>query len=262
MKHFTFAGALALAAMLSAPAPVSAQPFNDGFESYPLGSFTSQGGWEDFGGFILPSVSTLQAHSGSQSLRLSEGTGSGNGYGSDVWRNFSASPISGKVLNFSYWQFIENSVDSIGFMYLSTGAMDNTFQTGLDLRVGATSAGNAFGGNLLVVQDIAGQATLMVSPVSKIMGRWVEYNMTIDLIANTYNMSYDGASVVSGLQWDTTPGDGVTFGGIDFWMQVGNANGINAAVFYDDFRLVEVPEPSTLLLAPLGLLLLKLRRRR
>lgn len=262
LKHLARGGVLVVAAMLAAPAPVSAQPFNDGFESYPVGSFTSQGGWEDFGGFILPSVSTLQAHSGTKSLRLSEGTGSGNGYGADVWRNFSASPIIGKVLNFSYWQFIEGSVDTIAFMYISTGSMPGTFQTGLDLRAGATSAGNVFGPSMLVVQDIAGNPTLMAAPVAKVTGRWVEYNMTIDLVANTYNLLYDGASIVSGLQWDTTPGDGVTFGGIDFWNQLGNANGINDAVFYDDFRLVEVPEPSALMLAPLGLLLLKLRRRR
>ncbi|MFO1513410.1 MAG: PEP-CTERM sorting domain-containing protein [Verrucomicrobiota bacterium] len=138
--------------------------------------------------------------------------------------------------------------------------MPSSFQTGLDLRAGATTAGNAFGANMLVVQDISGNPTLMTSqPI--VTGRWVEYNMTINLIANKFDMQYDGLNVVSGAQWDTTPGDGVTFGGIDFWMQIGNANGINNAVYYDDFRLVEVPEPSSLVLAPLGLLLLKLRRK-
>jgi hypothetical protein len=251
---------LVLAVILGATAPASAAAiFSDGFESYAAGTLPPQGGWTDFGGSQPITVSTVQAHSGTRSMRLSEGTATG-GYGSDVFRNFLGTPISGTVLNFSYWQFIENSVDSVAFMYISTGSMPGTFQTGLDLRAGATTAGNAFGANMLAVQDIGGAATLMAfQPI--VTGRWVEYNLSIDLIANQFNMSYDGVSVMSGTQWDTTPGDGVTFGGINFWMQIGNANGINAGVYYDDFSLVAVPEPSALVLAPLGLVLLKLRRR-
>lgn len=258
MKAFTLAGTLVVAAMLSGSTPVSAQIFSDGFESYPVGNFTSLGRWNDFGGAEPLSISTAQAHSGTRSLRLGESTGN---YGSDVYLNFQNAPINGKIVNLSYWQFIESSVDTIGFMYISTGAMPSAFQTGLDLRAGATSAGNVFGANMLTVQDISATPTLMASRPN-ITGRWVEYNLTIDLVANKFDMLYDGASVLTGAQWDTTPGDGVTLGGIDFWMQLGNANGINNSVYYDDFRLVEVPEPSALVLAPIGLLLLKFRRRR
>jgi hypothetical protein len=252
-NHLTLSGLLVLAATLGAtiPAPAAAI-FGDGFESYPVGNFTSQGGWEDFGGSQPLSISTVQAHSGTKSMRLSEGTASGNGYGSDVYLNFQATPISGSLLNLSYWQFIESSVDSIGFMYISTGDMPNTFQTGLDLRAGATTAGNVFGPNMLVVQDIGGAATLMAYRPT-ITGRWVEYNMTINLVANQFDMKYDGATIVSGAQWDTTPGDGVTLGGIDFWMQLGNANAVNNFVYYDDFSLVAVPEPSVLALGGFGL---------
>jgi hypothetical protein len=262
-KHLVLTGGLVLAALLGAQAPVSAQIFSDGFESYPVGVLPPQGGWNDFGGSQPITVSTLQAHSGTRSMRLSEGTdtqgGATTGYGSDVWLNFAAAPISGRIVNFRYWQFVESSVDSIAFMYISTGAMPNSFQTGLDLRAGATTAGNVFGPNMLVVQDQGGQPTLMAArPI--VTGRWVEYNMTINLVANRFDMSYDGVSVISNGQWDTTPGDGVTLGGMDFWMQLGNANGINNGVFYDDFSLVQVPEPSALLLAPLAVGLVMFRR--
>lgn len=263
-QRLTLSAVLVLTVLLGATAPVSAATiFSDGFESYAAGTLPPQGGWTDFGGSQPVTVSTAQAHSGTRSMRLSEGTdtlgGQSTGYGSDVYRNFPGTPISGKVVNFSYWQFIENSVDSVALMYISTGSMPNNFQTGLDLRAG-TLNGNNSGPNMFVVQDVADTPTLIAQqPVVK--GRWVEYNMTIDLIANKFNMSYDGANILSGAQWDTTPGDGITFGGIDFWMQLGNANGVNAFVYYDDFSLVEVPEPSALVLAPLGLALLKLRRR-
>jgi hypothetical protein len=84
----------------------------------------------------------------------------------------------------------------------------------------------------------------------------------VNLATNTYNFSYNGNQIVTGLQWDRTPGDGVSFGGLDFWMQLGNANAVNEFVYYDDFSLVAVPEPSSLLLAPIGFAFFKLRRRR
>jgi hypothetical protein len=255
------------AALCGLASPASAQLiFSDGFESYPGGTLPPQGGWTDFGGSQPIVVSTTQAHSGTNSMRLSEGTdtigGTTSGYGSDIFRNFlPTGTITSGTVNFAFWQFIEPAVDSVAFVYISTGRMPDTFQTGLDLR-GDTINSIGFGNSLLVVQDVAGQPTAFgLRPI--VTGRWVEYNMTINLSANTYTFSYDGVAATAGT-WDTTPGDGVSLGGMDVWMQNGNANAVNNFVYYDDFTMtvVPVPEPSAVLLTPFGLGLWAYRRRR
>jgi hypothetical protein len=234
--------------------------FTDGFESYPVGNLPPQGGWTDFGGTQPIRVSTAQAHSGTKSMQLSEGTGTlggtSTGYGSDIYKNFAnAGVLTTGTYNLSYWQFVETGVDSVAFMYISTGRMPTTFQTGLDLRAD-TWGGSGVGVGMLVVQDVGGQATLVAPPQNLVLGRWVEHSMTVNLNANTYSYSYDGITVVPNGQWDTTPGDGVSLGGLNFWMQLGNANAQNQSVYYDDFALTLVPEPAsaiTGLLACLGL---------
>src|SRR4051812_26817233 len=76
--------------ILACAAPAFGQ-IVDGFESYSAGSFPG-GGWTDFGGSQPIIVSTTQAHTGTKSMRLSEGTdtigGTTTGYGSDVYKNF------------------------------------------------------------------------------------------------------------------------------------------------------------------------------
>lgn len=86
--------------------------------------------------------------------------------------------------------------------------------------------------------------------------------MDIDLGLNQYTYRYDGNTVVTNGQWDTTPGDGVTLGGLNVWMQLGNANGQNAFVYYDDFNLRVVPEPAAALMGILSLVGLGAFRRR
>src|SRR5689334_22879646 len=115
MKHALFAVVAALAATGTA----SAQ-FSDGFETYAPGVLPPQGGWVDFGGSQPVTVSTTRAHSGTRSMRLSEGTdtlgGTSTGYGSDVYKNFApAGTITTGWWQFSYWQFIDQGVDSVAF---------------------------------------------------------------------------------------------------------------------------------------------------
>jgi hypothetical protein len=115
---------------------------------------------------------------------------------------------------------------------------------------------------MLVVQDVAGTPTLQVAPVALVTGRWVEHSIDINLNANTYNYRYDGAAIVTGGTWNTTPGDGISLGGMNFWVQVGNANGQNTAVYFDDFNLTAIPAPTTLALLALPGALAARRRRR
>lgn len=269
MKRFVAACALVVGISLVSSAPVSAQAFTEGFETYPVGLFVppTVNGWTDFGGSQPINISTTQAFAGTKSMRLSEGTdtigGQTTGYGSDVYRDFlPTGVVSGGKYQFSWRQFTETGVDSIGFMYISTGRVGlGNFATGLDLRSSAAATGNAAGTNMLVVQDVGATPTLF-GTAPQVFGAWSFFDVFIDLDNNMYNLSYNGSPVVTGLQWDRNPGDGVTLGGFDFWMQIGNADAVNKFVYYDNFSLVAVPEPSSMLLAPIGLAGWKLLRRR
>jgi len=274
MKSFVWALALCVGVTLLAPSQSSAQVFTDGFEAYPTGTFATvpTNGWTDFGGTQPVVISTTQAHSGTKSMRLAEGANAGNpvspGYGSDIFRNFlpAGTTTSGKYV-FSYWQFVETGVDTMAFNFHSTGFINAVtgagFQTGLDLRTASDPAGALQGGNgILAVQQV-GTSNIIFGSATQIFGAWAQHNLFIDLDNNTYNYTYNGSPVVTGLQWDRDTSDGVSLGGFDFWMQFNNTNNTTNFVYYDDFSLTAVPEPTSMLLAPMGgLLFWKLRRRK
>ena len=223
--------------------------FSDNFDTYAAGAAPG-GTWVDFGGSQPLVISTTQAHSGANSLRLSEGTdtlgNSSTGYGSDVFTNLGlTTPLTSGQHTLSYWQFIEPGVDSVAFGFFTSGLLPATFETGVDLRA-ATFDAFGVGTGMLVVQDIGNppSATLVAAPVPLVTGAWAEIKYEIDLGTNLYNFSYNGTQMVTGLQWDTNPANGASLGGINLWMQLGNTNGTNSFVYYDDFQLVSVPEPA------------------
>jgi hypothetical protein len=248
MKIFTRFG-VAVAVGLVVSGQASAQIFSDGFESYAAGSnINMQGGWNDFGGALLTTVSSTQAHTGANSMRLEEGPPGGAmpGYGSDVYRNFGPQITSG-IINYRYWQFVEAGVDTIAFQYHSTGVMPTTFATGLEIRGAADgTTGVAPGSTLMAIQG-----TTIVGTAPQVFGAWAEHNMTINLDANTFTYSYNGMPLVTNGTWDAAAPP--EFGGINYWMQFGNANAVNNFVYYDDFTLTIVPEPTSMALAGLGL---------
>jgi hypothetical protein len=245
-----------------AMAPAALGQFNDGFETYGLGTLPPQGGWTDFGGTQAVTVSNVQAHSGTKSMRLLEGAGgANNGYGSDVFKNFfPGGPATTGAYNLTYWQFMETGMDTVSFMYLTTGSLPTTFATGLDLRADP-HGGSGVGAGMLVVQDTP-NPTLQVPAISLVTGRWVEHSIDIDLGANTYTYRYDGVARVTNGTWDTTPGNGVALGGLNFWVQVGNANGTTQAVYFDDFSLTAIPSPASAALLVIPGVLGARRRRR
>ncbi len=267
MKRFLVTCAIVAGIFLCVPASASAQVFTDGFESYALGTLPAVNGWTDFGGTQPNVVSSTQAHSGTKSIRQSEGaSGANNGYGSDLFRNFLPAGVTttGKF-RFTYWQFVETGLDTVAFNYHSTGHIDISgtgFQTGLDLRTNSNAGGAAGpGNNILAVQQV-GVSNLIFGSTAQIYGSWVEHLLDIDLDNNIYGYKYNGLAVVAGQPWDRDLTDGVSLGGFNFWVQVGNANNLTNFVYYDDFSLTAVPEPSSMLLAPLGFAAWKLRRRK
>jgi hypothetical protein len=268
MNRFLVACAFVAGVSLLAPAPASAQVFTDGFESYAPGTLPNVNGWTDFGGTQFNVVSTTQAHSGTQSIRQSEGTtaSGNNGYGSDLFRNFLPAGVTttGKY-SFSYWQFIEPGLDTVAFNFHSTGFITISgtgFQTGLDLRTNSNTGGATGPGSTILAVQQVGASNLIFGSTAQIYGSWVQHSLDIDLDNNLYTYKYNGNLVVGGQPWDRDLTDGVSLGGFNFWVQVGNANNITNFVYYDDFSLTAVPEPSSMLLAPLGIAGWKLLRRR
>jgi hypothetical protein len=236
------------------PAPASAQIFSDGFESYVAGSnINGQGGWVDFGGALITTVSSTQAQTGLNSMRLEEGPPGGAmpGYGSDVYRNFGPLITTGTI-NLSFAQFVDTGVDTVGNLFISTGAMPTTFQGGLWILTASGPGGTPAPGTNLILTRGATDAPL-APPVAQVFGAWANHSLTVNLDANTFDYSYNGSPVVTGGIWDTVPGDGVSFGGINFWMQFGNANAVNNFMYFDNFNLTVVPEPSSIALASLAM---------
>lgn len=259
MNRFFVACAFIAGVTVLAPTSASAQVFTDGFESYASGSvLPPQGGWSDFGGTEAINVSSTQARTGANSMRLREGvSGANQGYGSDIFRNFGGLITTGTV-NFSYWQFVEAGVDTIAFNYVSTGAMPTTFQTGLDIRTVADGTGALAGGTTV----LAVQGNTIVGSTPQVFGAWTQHSLSVNLDANTFNYTYNNLPVVTGAVWDAAAP--VSFGGINFWMQFNNTNVTQDFVYYDDFSLtvVAVPEPSSMLLGAVGIAGWRLVRRR
>lgn len=236
--------------------PSAFAQWSDGFESYAVGILPPQGGWTDFGGTQTINVSGTQVHSGTKSMRLREGTTANDGYGSDVFYNFNGGvPITAGTWNFSWWQFMQG--DTVSFMFVTTGVLPATFNTGLDLRADPS---NVFGlGNSLLAVQADPNAPDLKGSAPIVQNRWVEHSITVNLDANKYDYSYDGAALVTNGVWtySGTP----ALGGFNFWMQLHNTDTLLTFTYFDDFNLVLVPAPGAAGLLGLGGLLMARRRR-
>lgn len=241
-------------------APSALAQWSDGFEAYAVGTLPPQGGWTDFGGTQPIAVSTTQAHTGTKSMRLREGTAANTGYGSDIFINPPGTILSTGEWTLSWWHYSTGDCDD--FMFVSTGAMPGTFNEGLFIYY---DVANRFIANtppvLMAVQgaNIIGTGTL-------VQNVWAEHRIEINLYDNKMDYFFNGAQIVNDAAWDATlgPGPGATLGGFNFWKQFQPAAGANATqdfTFYDDFNLALVPAPGSAALLGLGGLLMARRRR-
>lgn len=230
---------------------VGSQAFavTDGFESYSLGNIDGQGNWTDFGGTLTPDVSTEQAHTGTQSLKLTANPAEPDGYGSDVFQNI-PTQTSG-VWNLSYWIYVPDDFRGASILHLAentivAGDIDMDFGLQLVVEVADMTQTDPAINRFLGSQDgVNGTMDATIIP-----NQWVEVTADIDLDNNTVSASYGGTQVFSGA-WDpdpTGPSDVPALGGFDAWVQGTDAVG---SVYYDNFSLV--PEPATNLLCLVGL---------
>lgn len=231
--------------------------WTDDFESYSVGDINGQSLWVDFGGTLTSDVSTDQARSGSNSLKLTLNPVDPNpidlpGYGSDVYLDF-AEPISSGVWELSYWMYLPSEFNGVAYSFFSEGAVgEGDFNFGMQLLADADPRSDIFSyfdGENAPITDL-------------VKDQWVEVSAKIDFDTNQLELSYNGALFVSG-PWDPDSGADATAGtslaGMDLWVEAGTVG----SVYYDDFSLTQVPEPSSTSLFLLGLsgMLLRSRRR-
>ncbi len=212
------------------------------FESYTVGDINGQGPWVDFGGSLLTNVSTAQAFSGTKSLELQS---DGTNYGSDVYIvNLDGAPITSGKWSLSFQTFLPTGFDSHVALYQSQGAMPATFELG------------AFP----VIQGNNGVIVNGASSTPLVFNAWTKFEMTIDLDADTLEISYGGTSFHSGV-WDTDAPGAPSIGGLNWW-QAGPNPSAGISAYIDDISLTQVPEPSSAALLGLGGLALMFRRRK
>lgn len=240
--------------------------WTDNFDSYAAGNFTSlSGGWTEFAGAAEPvAISTDVAHSGNHSLKLIEGPSSGNGYGSDVFVNFPTLLTSGQY-QFRFWQFVETGFDSTSDLFITEGLLPGAFDTGLDI---ATDGGNIFGGGQAIIPWQYTTTAAFIPPTTTLaaiqFGQWAEHVVNINLDADTFSYTYNGATVVANAPWNITAA-APALAGMNIWVgnEVGsNADNVVQAIYYDDFSLTAVPEPSAGLLVAIGCAAVGMRRRK
>ena len=248
----SFARACAFAAlaisMLSLQSAHAQVLISDDFEAYAVGDINGQGGpWVDFGGTLTSDVSTTFASSGSQSLKLSVNPieVANPGYGSDVWAGLDA-PISSGKFELGFNLFVPTRFNGINYNFISEGFVgppDFNFDFGMYLIADGVADVFAYSA------DVAATAPL-------VRDAWTPVLAEIDLDNNLVDVYYNGEHLITNT-WDVGV-EPASLQSINMWAQ----EGTTGAVYFDDFTLTQVPEPSTGLLGLIGLAGLGLLRRR
>jgi hypothetical protein len=152
---------------------------SDGFEAYPDGALSGQGGWEIwYSGGNDGNVVSGGAHSGNKSMAMVPGT--------DAVHRFN---INGGVWDLSVWTFIPSgSVDAYFIMMNQYGdaATDNW---SVQVRF------NGDPGNPVV------ESQFDLATVPAILDTWVEFRAELDLDGDVVNTFYGGTPLGVNLSW-------------------------------------------------------------
>jgi hypothetical protein len=237
MKALLFFGAVV--GLVLAPSAAMAN-WSDNFDSYAPGSINGQGGWQGWGGApaAAGTVVTTPFLSPPQSQEIgaaSDSVHQYSGYTSGSW-------------TYSAWQYIPGSYTGATYFILLNQYDDPGLTDNWSMQVEFNSTANA-------AQVILYSGAVAGTPIPIVRDQWVEIRDVIDLTADTQSVYYNNqllltTSWTNGIQ-ATTPGI-LNIAAVDLY-------GNNASsVWYDDMSLT--PEPASLVLLGLGLLLVTRRR--
>jgi uncharacterized repeat protein (TIGR01451 family) len=205
-------------ALITAMVAVAGGPFSEDFDSYNDGDqMHGVNGWKGWGNDVNAGalVSNLQSRSGPNSVDVNTA--------SDLVHEFSAS--SGQWI-LTAWQYIPGNVTGQPY-FIVLNTYDDPCATcnwSLQLCFDPTS-GNVF-------DDSA--ATCSGNSVPFVTDQWAEIRLEIDLDADSFDVYYNNAALVTAGVWSqhTSGGGTATIGALDLW-----SNG-SSAVYYDDISLV------------------------
>jgi len=207
--------------------------FSESFDSYPTGPLCDHNAWEEWVGSAdtCGGVTTEQAFSGENSLKIVGNVGGATGLGDDTVRRFSG--VTSGRWTFSAMSFVPKDATGIAYLnLLSTyddppGSPVSDFRWSLQVHFDADSN--------QVVADFGAGAT----PLFK--GRWVEFRVEINLDTDRADYFYDGTRFVQDRSWSC--GVGAPFCGtqariqaLDLYAGEPASNG-SSGTYFDDISL-------------------------
>lgn len=218
------------ALFLAAALPASAD-WSDNFDSYPTGSVAGQGGWQGWTGnaAVAGTVSTTFASSGPNSLQLVAGN--------DTVQPFTG--VNSGSWTLSFQQYLPSSSSGSSWTILMNQYPNNlnwSVQVLADLSAG-----------LIGVFDGAG--TQQGVTLSLVRDQWVNMRFDINLSANSVT-SYYNNTLFGTMPWQS--GGINQLQGLDLYPDEGAGTAQVGAIYYDNFQLTAVPEPSSLALLLIG----------
>ncbi|HNQ88669.1 MAG TPA: PEP-CTERM sorting domain-containing protein [Verrucomicrobiota bacterium] len=212
------------------------------FDSYTLGSINGQGGWEGWTGnaAVAGTVTAEQAFSGTQSQKVVKGNDSVHPF----------TQVNSGQWTLSMQQYIPSTASGQIYTILL-----NSYPNNLNWSVQTLADASA---NLIGQFDGSGGSGQHGSSLALVKDQWVELRYEIDFAANSVSAFYNG-SLMGTHSWQY---NGINeLQAIDLYPDEGAETGLVGAVYYDDIKLQQIPEPGTLALLGLGGLALALRRR-
>ncbi len=190
---------LSIIILSACAAPLAAQGISDNFDGYTPGNLCTQSTWQEWCGStdVCGEVSTEQANSSPNSLKLVGNVGGGGGLGDDTVHRFN---ITSGQWTFKLMTFCPDGMTGTGFLIMLNTYLDEScagtnnwsLQVWLDADLGTVHA------------DFDNET------VPLIQGRWVEFRAEIDLDADLVDYYYDGVQFVFDKSWK----DGLSGGGV------------------------------------------------
>lgn len=231
VKHLWLQTSCVFSALILASALPASADWSDNFDSYPTGSVAGRGNWQGWTGnaAVAGTVSTAFASSGPNSLQLVAGN--------DTVQPFTG--INSGSWTLSFQQYLPSASSGTTWTIMMNQYPNNlnwSLQVLADMTAG-----------LIGVFDGAGTQQGVTLPL--VRDQWVNMRFDINLGANSVT-SYYNNTLIGSMAWQS--GGINQLQALDLYPDEGTGTAQVGAVYYDNFQLTAVPEPSTMGLLLLG----------